>query len=494
MLKPFFLFLILVCFSFPAVFAQSRQKPNSTAAQESNEQQAAAFFEKGQTAHASGKLEEAIGFYTQALKLDSSLWQAEYQSAAAYLSLKRFPEAKNSIKKVLEQFKEFSASPELKQMQAKAEILLGEIALRTAAPEDAEAAYRRALELSPDNKSAHVGLAQIYIDQNKLTEAIAESKAAIAAGEDGALLYALLGNAQFRSNQTEAALTSLNEALKREPENRQALRDRAEVFLARKETDRAITDLKKLADAEKSAAAFLRLATIYRLAKQYDEAIKAYQQAADIEPTNQEVKIALAEVMIESGKAENAVAQLESLIKAEPSRADLRSQLAVLLVVGQPEKALEQYQIASKLEPGNPNHILGIGTALIKLKRFDESIAVLKPLSTQSLMEDQAYTARANLATAFFELKDYPNAAREYIWMLNYLARRGEQKKTALTSYLLGVCLDRIGDYEQALKAYQQFLSLAKPDQQLEIDKVKLRLPSLQRQIAQGQGIKNKKK
>ncbi|HEX4950674.1 MAG TPA: tetratricopeptide repeat protein [Blastocatellia bacterium] len=478
------------------VSAQPRNRaktPAPAATQEVNSQKAAALFDAGQEAHAAGKLEDAVKLYTQALEMDASLWQAEFQRAGAYFSLHRLSEAAHSINKVLEQLKEFADSPELKQVSAKAHTLRGEISFAANQPTEAEAAFRRALELESNHKRAQAGLAQVFLANNKIAEAIAAAKAAIVAGDDSALIYSALGHAQLRNKQNDEALTNLTEALKREPNNVQALRDRAEVYLARNDVTRAAADLQALLAVEKSTPTQLRLAALYRANKQYGEATKLYQQIADAEPTNQEARTALAEILIESGQAENAVAQLEALIKAEPNRADLRSQLATLLVVNQPDKALEQYQTAAKLAPNNPNHLIGAGSALVKLKRFDEAIATLRPILAQSLKEDQAYTARANLATALFELKDYPNAAREYIWLLDYLAKRGEQKKTAVTTYLLGVCFDKIGDFEQALKAYQQFLSLATPEQQLEVEKVKLRLPSLQRQIAQGQGIKRKK-
>lgn len=489
--------LLAVCLSFSVVSAQPQARSRVPSAPvskpDADPQKAAALFDAGQEAHAVGKLEDAVKLYTQALALDAALWQAEFQRASAYASLHRWVEADASIKHVLEQLKEFADSPERKQITVKAQTLRGEIAFARNQSTDAEAAFQRALELAPNHPRAQAGLAQALLANNKVTEAITAAKAALATGEDSSLMYALLGHAQLRNKQTDEALTNLTEALQREPKNAQALRDRAEVWLARNDATRAAADLQALLAIEKSPATMLRLAHTLRAAKQYDEASKWYQQVADADPANQEARTALAEVLIESGKAENAIAQLETLIKAEPNRADLRSQLATLLVVKQPDKALEQYQAAAKLDPKNPNHAIGSGSALVKLKRFDEAVATLKTVLAQSLKEEQTYTARANLATALFELNDYPNAAREYIWMLDYLARRGEQKKVAVTTYLLGVCFDKVRDYEQALKAYQQFLALASAEQQLEVEKVKLRLPSLQRQIAQGQGIKRKK-
>ncbi|HEX8999823.1 MAG TPA: tetratricopeptide repeat protein, partial [Blastocatellia bacterium] len=62
-----------------------------------------------------------------------------------------------------------------------------------------------------------------------------------------------------------------------------------------------------------------------------------------------------------------------------------------------------------------------------------------------------------------------------------------DRKRASISLYFLGVCFDKIGDYEQALRAYNQFMELASPENQLEIEKIKLRMPSLKRQIELGQ-------
>jgi tetratricopeptide (TPR) repeat protein len=284
------------------------------------------------------------------------------------------------------------------------------------------------------------------------------------------------------------ALPSFDEALKREPKNALALLYRAEVFIAKTRLNEAIADLRAALAIEPSPRTRLRLAAALAQTKQFDEATKLYQEVLKEDPANTEARTALAAAMIEAGKGSEAIAQLESLIKAEPNRAVLRAQLAELYLPTQPEKALEQYQAAAKLEPNQPSHQIGIGSALVKLRRFQEAVTVLRPLVAQNLKDDIAYFAHTNLATALFELDDFPNAAREFIWVLNYQSRRGDQKRTAITLYFLGICFDKLGDYEQALKAYEQFLALATADNQLEIDKVKLRLPPLQRQIKEGKG------
>jgi tetratricopeptide (TPR) repeat protein len=483
------LYIIALFLSLSPAEAQQTGKsiPKKAGAVEA-EKQAADLFEAGQNAHQSGDLNKAIELYGDALKRDPSLWQAEFQRGLAYLSLNRRAEARASMQRVNEQLAQFADSPELRQISARVQIALGEIALAESNAGEAEQAYRRALELSPGSARAHSGLAEVLLAGGKYDEAIAEAKKALTAGDDRAATFSLLGMAQTIRGKYDEALPNLTEALKRDPKNSIALLYRAEVFISRQRFDEAIADLRSALEIEPLTRTRLRLAAALMQSKKYDEAIALYREALKDEPSNAEARTALAVAMIESGKGDEAISQLEALIKAEPNRADLRAQLAELYLPGQPERALEHYSAAAKLEPSQLNHQIGVGSALVKLRRFQEAVTALRQTLGQNPKEEIAYFAHTNLATALFELDDYPNAVREYIWIFNYQKNRGDRKRTALTLYFLGICLDKLGDYEQALKAYEQFLSLASSENQLEIDKVKLRLPSLQKQIKDGKG------
>lgn len=494
MFKPIlagFLLLLAVVVATAQPGRQTKPAPKPAPAKsEDKAEQAASLFESGQRAHEAGDLAKAVELYGKALELDGELWQAEFQRGAAYFSLGKLPEAKASLVRVNQLLAEYPVTDQLKQIFARIQTTLGEIALAESRPEDAEKAFQRVLGLNPQSARAHSGLAEVFYAAGKHVEAIAEAKSAISAGDDRAAIFTLLGVALTVTNKFDEALPALDEALKREPKNSMALLHRAEVFIAKNKPNEAAADLRAALAVEPTTRTKLRLATLLAQARQFDPAIALFQEVADAEPGNADARAALTAVLIESGKAESAMAELEKLIKAEPNRAVLRAQLAELYLPKQPEKALEQYRAAAELEPKNTNHQIGVASALVKLRKFQEAVDVLKPLLAANLKGDLEYYARTNLATALFELDDFPNAAREFLWILDHQAKRGDRKRTAITLYFVGICLDKLGDYEQAMKAYNQFLELASPDNQLEIDKVKLRLPPLKRQIEQGKGRK----
>ncbi|MGH9942797.1 MAG: hypothetical protein ACRD9R_10635, partial [Pyrinomonadaceae bacterium] len=79
-------------------------------------------------------------------------------------------------------------------------------------------------------------------------------------------------------------------------------------------------------------------------------------------------------------------------------------------------------------------------------------------------------------------------AVIEYKWIAD------AQPERAVAHFLIARAYDLLGEYEQALAAYETFLARASLRQnQLEIEKVQLRLPALRNQIKRGDGARRKK-
>ena len=63
----------------------------------------------------------------------------------------------------------------------------------------------------------------------------------------------------------------------------------------------------------------------------------------------------------------------------------------------------------------------------------------------------------------------------------------------SVVHYFIATSHDYLGEYPEALASYEKFLATADAaTNQLEINKVKLRLPSLRRRIQLGEGVRRK--
>ena len=149
-----------------------------------------------------------------------------------------------------------------------------------------------------------------------------------------------------------------------------------------------------------------------------------------------------------------------------------------------PARSLDFYRKASQIQPEAPEYAIGYGAALVQARRFPEAAHILAQVVK---VTPENYIARANFATALYESKRYQEAIPQYQWILS------AKPEVAVAHYFIATSHDYLGEYPQALASYEKFLSAADASSnQLEIDKVKLRLPLLKRQIERKEGVKKK--
>jgi tetratricopeptide (TPR) repeat protein len=156
----------------------------------------------------------------------------------------------------------------------------------------------------------------------------------------------------------------------------------------------------------------------------------------------------------------------------------------ILRKAAEPAKAINYCRLASEADPSNPNHAINFAGALIYAKQYASAEVVLRKIL--QLLPDN-YTAHANLATALFQMKRFEEAKKEYQWL------SAIKPNIPITYFFLAICHDNLQEYLDSMANYQSFLKLADAKaNSLEIDKVNLRLPILQRQIKNGDGKKKK--
>ena len=288
------------------------------------------------------------------------------------------------------------------------------------------------------------------------------------------------------------AKASLDHVLAAEPYNIAALMERAELYLDDNNYSQALDDLKNangIKPEDKSILA--RLAFAYERAGKPDEARRAAEAAGIAthkEPSGEgNIKVIGTPEEIEAANSDDpAVSRkaLEKLLVKNPDNAMLLGKLGAAYRTENPTRSLELYRRASQLEPQRTEYVIGYGAALLQARRFVEAAGILRRVIH---LVPGDFTAHANLATALYELKSYQEALTEYEWLLK------AKPDLTVAYYFVATAHDFLGEYQQALSAYETFLTRADPkNNQLEIEKVNLRLPAVRRLIQLGKGIKKK--
>ena len=469
--------LIAICFALFSVCA-------TVSAQEAFGDDAAdpvRLFERGQSAHSRGELEKALTFYEQALKVRPEFPEAEFQRGNALASLGRLPEADAA----------FRLAISYKKNWALPYSALGALLMRQGRDKEAEEFFQQALAADAKEGVALRMLSEIRLRAGDAKSALEFAKRATAIPEAPASAWIGLAMAEKANGNKVAAKAVLDRVLADEPENFAALMERADLFTDEKNFELAITDLKaaaKLKPADKAVAS--RLANALQQTGKAEEAM-AVAKAAGLEvqqPAGNGMGgvVGTPEEIEAANSSDLAVARkaLEKLLEKNPRSARLLANLGASYRTDDPARSLDFYRRAAEIQPDSPEYALGYAAALVQARRFPEAAHILRQVVKAS---PDNYAAHANLATALYESKRYQDAIPEYQWIL------ATKPEIGVAHYFIATSHDYLGEYVEALASYEKFLAVADAKtNQLEIDKVKLRLPTLRRQIKLGEGVKKK--
>ena len=439
-------------------------------------------FERAQAAHARKILIRALELYEEALKVRPEFPEAAYQRGVVLVEFKRLVEAESSFRRAIE----------LRENWSLPYSALGALLVRTNRDSDASPLLDKALKLDSRDNVALRLLADLRLRAGDAKGALNLAQSATIDNDAPIAAWLLRAMAERATGDKEAARASLDHVLQVEPTNTGALLERAELCLASNDYDCAIESLRAAERINVGNKQILsRLAVVYERAGKPAEAQSVLASAGlesgqpgsggnttGIVGTVEEIEAANSE---DPTKARLA---LEKLLEKNPRSAMLLARLGASYRIDSPARSSEFYRRASEIQPDNPEYATGYASALVRSRRFADAAVVLRRVVTA--VPDH-YTAHANLATALYQLKRYPEALSEYEWLLK------TRPNLSIAYYFIATAHDYLGEYKEALAAYETFLGKADATtNQLEIDKVKLRIPSLRRQIEIGQGVKRK--
>jgi protein O-GlcNAc transferase len=470
--------------SFALVFALALVCAPRAAAQDDFDDAAAdpvKLFNRGQEAHARKEYERALELYEEALQLRPDFPEAEFQKAGALVALKRLPEAEKSYRRAMELRPAWALPP------AALSLLLARAPGRE---REAEPLLRRALELEPKNLTATVALAEMRSRAGDAAESVSLWQRATALKADDASLWVARARAETGAKDAPAALKSFGRAIEIEPASVAARLGRADLLLGAGERERALEDIRALEVKAKSDADWklaVAVANRFGLAGRSEDARRVFIALPDEAKNSVEgrsLAAALADLRCEDTPESRA--SLAKLVATDTKNAPALACLGHLNRTTDPQRALDYFKRAAEADTRNVDYAVGYAAALVQLRRFPEAADIL-----QRVLEvaPDKYEAHANLAAALYEMKLYNRAVVEYKWISQ------ARPELAVVQYFIATAHDYLGEYDEALAAYENFLSHADARvNQLEIEKVNLRLPSLRNQIKHGEGAKKDKR
>jgi tetratricopeptide (TPR) repeat protein len=425
-----------------------------------------ALYNQAETAFERGDLMRAITLYREVIQLAPDIFEPKFQCAMACLATRQatlLPEAISLLQAAIKIRPDFAR---------------GHLALANALyqqensdPLLTEQAVQEALKLDATLRPAQELLVELLLKRQAYREAETALTALVATTADKQH-YLLLGLAQQAQQRFDPALQSFTQALTQDPQFAEAYYQRARIYLQKQQFPAAIKDLEQAYQLRAQAETGLLLAETYLKANQREAARGLAEKllpaaSADLRP-------AITELLASLGANNEAIAQFEKQLAADPQNLTFLTRLGELYLDVDPSKSQEYWRRALAVRSTAEN-LAGLGSALLKGKQFEEAVTTFEKALAQN---DKLYEPHAGLALALFKLERFAPAAEQFIWITR------ARPENSINLYFLAICFDRLGDYERAQLGYQLFLKQANPTTyQLEIDKVNLRLPILRRQL-----------
>ena len=293
-----------------------------------------------------GESPRAIDLVARAAQAPAASAHLKLVLAQLYLTAHRLPEAQQELQRLI------AAEPdqlryryELAQVQlvdrnvdgaeatlraavaqapksAEAKLALANMLAAGRSYEVAEAELRRLCAASPDDYALRLGLAQFYLQHQKGALAEAAYRQVIkddGTGPSGLAARDRLADALLAANQPDKAASLIDEVLKKNPRDNDALFARASIALQRGKPDAAITDLRTVQRDQPNAVAVVRaLARAFQQNNDATLAEETLRAAVQNNPGSPELRLDLAEFLAQSGRLEQAQPLLEKLAAEQP--------------------------------------------------------------------------------------------------------------------------------------------------------------------------------
>ena len=304
---------------------------------------------------------------------------------------------------------------------------------------DAIREYKTTLEEKPGLYEAELNLGVLLLGQKQAAEAIPLLQDAVRQKPDQFRPNWYAAEALLAGGKPADAIPLFRKAVEIDPKSKDATTGLA----------RALAKDGKLTEADplfRQAGELLELASLYEAAGKTTEAVGLYLQVTD-NPAAQE---RAGELLLESGKAEQAIVQLEAAVQSSPTPANRFALSSAYTLTKQYDKAEPLLAAALAAEPNNVQLRLNYARVLRQQRKF--APAAQEFAKVVNAKPDSVETW-SDLAGMLILLENYPQA----IAALDRVRALGGEKPVHL--YFRAIVLDKNHVYDQALESYEKFLA-----------------------------------
>jgi superkiller protein 3 len=360
---------------------------------------------KGEALLALGRNDDAATELRKALELDPKMNLARVRLASALLAQGKAAEAVAEARKATE--------ADAKSGQAFAVLALAIVAENKNNWNDAISQAQNGKFLNERDPYVQVAVGRVFESNDNLDQAQAAYKKALETDPNYTPARAALLSVQVRKGDTEGALVEAQKLAAEMPQSGEIQMELGRLMLRKNDFAGALPALEKAAAASPGVAEVQALlGYAYQGNRKSAEALAAYKKAADLDPKNFDYRTTYGLMLGLNKQYEPGIAELKKVIASPGYKSpDAYINLGWLYRNVEPKRADEAvaaYKKALELDPKNEQAALGVGWSYFYGRKWDEAIAAFN--KAVELEPKLAADANNGIAWGYYFKKDLPQA------------------------------------------------------------------------------------
>ena len=257
----------------------------------------------------------------------------------------------------------------------------------------------------------------------------------------------------MRNRDWKDELTLYQNVLKYSPSSARVHNNLGNIYVNIKEYENAIKEFEEAIRLKaKYFEVYNNLGIVYQLQKQYEEAIRKYEKAIEINPNYAEAYNNLAGVYALLEEYEKAISLCEKALSLGRDTPEIQNNLgAIYALQGKYEEAIIHYIKTIEMNPDHFDAYKNLGIIYNAQEKYSRAV---KALTKAAKLNPRCANTHNELGLAYKNLGKYAKAVKEYETALKIDPEYFQSYNN------LGVIYSIAGEYEEAIKVYKKSISI----------------------------------
>jgi len=299
----------------------------------------------------------------------------------------------------------------------------------------------------------HFDKGLLFFERKDWDNAVQEFSEALKIDPNYKDAYFKRGDSYNEKKDYDRAIADFTQAIKLDPNDKLAYKNRGNAYFDKQDYDSAFADYNQAIRIDPNYPnVYNNRGNVYRKKGDYDRALADYNQAIKLDPNFLIAYLNRGSVYYDKGDDDRAIADFTQVIKLDPNYAvAYKNRGNAYHFKNEYDSAIADYNQAIKLDPNDASAYFSRGNAYYDKKQYDRAIADY----------NQAIKLDPNYSLAYFRRGDSYDEKEDYNRAIADFTQAIKLNPNFLTAFFYrGLVYRKKGDYDRAIADFTQAIKM----------------------------------